>query len=455
MAGRPHAPSSDGTGAVVPQLSCDLGQRSHQLRLIREIVALANTHGGRITIGVADDGGALGISTELRNKLDPADIADMVFEFTRPDRVEVTVETMALAPPEPTPAPAGDGSPEPAVDAAGDEATGDEADARGDEAEPAESANGHDDPALADAERRWRVDVVVDPWPQPPLVMAKAGTPEDGGAKSRAWFDANAVLVRRHQRVAPARHDDFRRWRSEAVDGVRQAIYERLAMVVEAPTDAHLRVVTETEVHDEPSYFLSRSADMFRVRAERLLTGQDLNYLWQHRATVRLDDAARELLVQSALRKRTTLWLWLAHLDLAPFIVRQYLERALSMSDRDKSDAAKAILEVTALHHGPETYQYFVDRLAESSYAHMREAAQSMVSRSATRSNLLSARDARRADQDLLVELSDVQLLDRVDELLAQDSSSKAVRSVPPLGLELLLRRLEHSSADVPSPTLP
>ncbi len=366
------------------KLTLDPDEPKDRLKLVREIVAMVNSGGGLIEIGVADDGTDVGVSRQLAAKFDPARLGDMVESYVSPDRVELTIEQRSLP---------------------GDELV---------------------------------IEIAVPRAPDPPLVLRQAGNYVDGKGRQSALFPAQSVYVRRNTKAEPANREDYRQWREEAVQRARNEILERLTMVVEAPPDARIRVIDEEEVKDEPNFFLSRSADVFSHRPERLLSGQDLAYLWIHRHSLDASDVANELIFQSALRKRATLFLWLAFLDPEADRVGRYLMRALDMRDRDKSDAARSILLVAALYLSDVEYERIRQAMAASSYAHMREQAEALPVKTDAQAVLDAQRRTTAAGQEL-AELTVDEIKDMAEELL-RSSDVGLSRRVPPLGWEYLRR---------------
>lgn len=351
-----------------------------KLTFVREVAAMANSGGGTIMVGVGADGTEVGESGTLLSPLDSASLGHIVDQYVSPDRVKLSVERRGLA------------------DGGG-----------------------------------VVVAVEVAPAVEPPIVLSKAGNFQRGEGKQHTVFPANAVFVRRNAKVRPARRDDYRRWTSDAVESATAQILERLAMVVEAPSGARIRVIAEEEVQDEPSYFLSRSADLFGQRPDRLLDGNDLRYLWTHRRSLGFDDISSGLVFQSALRKRATLFLWLSWLDLSEAKLTRYLWNVLDMDDRDKSDAGRSMLQVASLYLSPAGYQDLQEALAESRYTHMREAAKEWPTIDQGREAVDSVRNAE------LAGLGEEALHAMADELLA-GSGQQLARRLTPIGLELLSR---------------
>jgi len=362
----------------------DPSDQRDRLVLVKEIVAMANAEGGRILVGVSDNGTRVGMADTERGKWDPAEIGNLLDSFLSPDCLDVRLEfTPDACPP-----------------------------------------------------GRIVVEVHVPQHLSPPLVLCKDGN--HAGADSPV-FRKNAVLVRHNTKVETARRSDFLHWRDE----LRSRILQQFQMVVEAPETAHLRVVGDEEVRDEPQFLLSRAADLFRQRREKLLDGDDLLYLFRNRAVLDLSgDSTMELLLQSALRRRATLFFWLALTKASAEKVGGILETALDMSDRDKSDMAGAIPLVAAVYLSDAEYREVVRRMEQSSYAHIREAAIECPSLAEAKA-VLDERRAGAIDGIPLSGLGDDELLDKADELASAANMQRVSRRMPQLGLEYLARKLD------------
>ncbi len=364
-----------------------------RLELVRHVVAMANSGGGTVVIGEKRNGNVVGVGADVAAAVSATGVGELVADAVRPDRVELVVTRDDLG------------------------------------------------------EGRHLVEVKVSPCAEPPLVMARAGTVPPTGTNGSGdaegtpttVFAAHEVVVRRSGRTETARRDDHLRWRTAALDGLRRELSERLSLVVEAPAGATVRVVTGDEVLDEPSYLLSRSTDLFRLQPEQLLSSSDLVYLWLHRRTLTFTEDSVRLLVHSALRKRATLYLWLSVLPITAPEVRRLLFEAVAMRDRDKSDAARAVLLVCALYLADDDYGALVDRLRESSYAHMRSAAELLPDPAQASEQLRNEALVGSGQEQLLLAPAN-ELYDHVDRLLSQGGN--VPRRVPSFGLELLRRRL-------------
>ncbi|MGF1596404.1 MAG: RNA-binding domain-containing protein [Acidimicrobiales bacterium] len=393
MTGNGGIPSDPASLETSRWPACDLERADSRLRLVRDIVALANTGGGRIVIGVGPDGEELGVAAASTEAFDAGFLSELVAMFTAPDRVDVDVRT---------------------VDVGGGRAV---------------------------------LTVEIPAAPEPPLVLSEAGIYENDDGTATVVFEAHAVVVRRRGGVGPAHRDDYRRWRDEARALLRRELQERLAMVIDAAEGATVRVIGPDEVRDEPNFFLSRSADVFRRQPERLLAADDLGHLWLHRHALTFDATSRELVIQSALRRRATVYLWLSFLQPSAHEIRGFLFRALEMRDRDKSDAARSVLFVAALMLDEDDYDRLVERLAESSYAHMREAATQLPTMAAARSQLDSVEATPVDGVQLRIDPMESQLVDTADRLLRRNRG-RPPRRLGPIGLELFRLQLDRSADD-------
>ena len=353
-----------------------------QLRLVKEIVAMANTKGGRILIGVTDDGKRVGVPDQERYMWEAARIGDLLEKYIDPDRLEVSHSFRR------------DGCPP----------------------------------------ERMVVELVVPQYIDPPLVICRDTASDQS---NRLFFRKGAVLVRNNTRVEPAARSDFVRWRKED----RSRILEGVSAVILDP-DSVVQVAHEDVNRDTPSYLLSRSVHLFRRRPDKLLDGNDLLYLFTNRA--HLDTNAsdrRRLLLHSALRRRATLFFWLARLDADPDEVAAVLDEALKMRDRDKSDMSGAVPLVAALFLSPSQYQDLIARMTTSRYAHIRRAASGYPELADARAAIEKRRGSRLYGRRLS-DFSDEELLDVAERTIEEGGVVRISRQLSLLGIEYLVRRL-------------
>jgi hypothetical protein len=317
----------------------DPEDREDRLKLVKEMVAMANAAGGTIYLGVEDDGRPSGLAQNVVDEVDPARVGDLVSTFVAPDTVEFEV-----------------------------------------------TREGTDDPT------RQVVAIRVERFHQPPLVFTRAGTYQHSSGKQREVFRQHSVVVRRHTKAEVATRGDFRRWRDEAIQQERDDWRARVRMIAELPPGATVIEAGPDLLLDEPASRLRRAVRDYGRNPEKLLTGRELFELFLVRDALAIGDEEFELLVQSGLRRKPTLWFWLAGRKLERAEVVGILERAMGGSDRDKSDAGRAIVEAAALYLDSRRYDRIIGQLGGSHYKHFREAAVAYPTRDKARMALAGQR---------------------------------------------------------------
>ncbi len=338
---------------------------------------MANSGGGTIKIGFADDGTRIGLDEELAAKFDSSVVGDLLDRFISPDRIEVGVELVRAAGSLPT------------------------------------------------------VVLDIPAFAEPPLVLSKVGNVRSG-KKHDTVFPQNAVYVRRNTKAEPARQADYRAWSRDAARRERESILANLTLVMNAPAETKVQLVDDSGPHDPPSMLLSQATDIFEHRPEKLLSGADLGYLWLNRAALSFErPGSASLVIQSALRKRSTLYPWLWLLTPDESLVASILNETLELKDRDKSDAARSILNVAALYLDESGYQELRAKLADSGYAHMTQAADQWPTRV----------EALPVVNEEMSAKSEVELVEAVDNLVAT-SGARPPKTIGDIGLALLQKRL-------------
>ncbi len=225
------------------------------------------------------------------------------------------------------------------------------------------------DPDRVDANLRrvgTHLHVQVAPAGRPPFVLARACEE----------FAEHAVVVRDGDDVVPAGRAQHIAWIDEAVRAERQRWRSRLALVSGLPEGAELTVtVGDGPGQDEPSLALAQGLRRFRSDRDDLISSRDLLVIFLAREALTIDDEAEQLLLRSALRRRVTLWHWLAEFEPEPTQVAALLHEAITGRDRDKTDAGRAIVDVSALLLDGDTHAELVEALGSSGYKHFSEAA--------------------------------------------------------------------------------
>lgn len=387
------------TESVERKRTIDLDERSDRMALIREIVAMANTSGGEVVVGVDDDGTVVGVSDAIASKFDPARLSDLLDPFTSPDHIEVTILVERL----------GAGA------------------------------------AI--------VRIEVPQHSDPPLVLARDGNYEGSNGKQKSAFSRDDVLVRRGTKVERAQRSDYQRWLRRAADDARSLLLDRVALIANMPDDASLQVVTDEDSMDEPTALISRSVRAWRRDQAKLLSATELSFLIISAHSMTVDDESAALILHSALRKRSTLWHWLTVIQPRPESLSRIFLEAVDGQDRDKSDAGRSIVEVAALTLTPSDYQALIATLTDSRYAHLREAAEGGANPADVISRLREARSQHTGGHDLR-DLTSEDLWSESMELarilMTGGRHTAESRRLGRLGLELFARSALGATLDTP-----
>lgn len=381
------------TSAVEFKERYDAESLADRLHLVKEIVAMANAAGGEIHVGVCDGGSARpGVDSGAAEALEPARLSDLIFRYIAPDHLEVTVES-----------------------------------------HPA------DDPS------RVVVCIRVPRCSEPPLVFCRQGDHQRPSGKLVTVFRQHGVYRRKGTKAEPASRQDFRDWIAAAVAAEREQWRSRVALLSSLPDGAVLQIrAPDGAAVEEPGSHLRRAVAQYRDDPTKLLSGRDLLAAFVARAGMTFDEATYELLIQSALRRRPTLFFWLTLAEPPPGRVCDMLRSALAGSDRDKSDAGRSVIEVAALYLDDLSYDEVIEGLASSRYAHFREAAEAGKDRADVLRRLDEVHGMK-VDGAELASWSDQHLLDEADRVvraLLENPHSGASRRLSALGAELLLRRV-------------
>lgn len=301
----------------------DIRDKRTQLCLVGELVAMANADGGVIKVGVTNDGVETGIDAHEAARLDPATIANLVDSFLGTDHLEVVVDRK-------------------------------------------DTSSG-----------RFVVDLAVERFASPPLVMCKDGNYQDEKGQ-HIEFRKGDVLVRRGTRAARATRSDYIAWTEAACDSARQLLMDRLSFVSALPPEAELSVAFGEVDLSEPKAMLAHACRAWKAEPTRLLGASELAWLLVGEDELGdLGDVEAKLLFQSALRKNATLWHWVAKMQPSSAWIEEEVHTAMVARDRDRTDAGRAIVAVSALVLDSESYDRVIEGLALSRHKHFRDAAAS------------------------------------------------------------------------------
>lgn len=370
------------------------------LSLVKEIVAMANAHGGQIHIGRDEEGASPGLSDSTVRQLDTAGIVNQVDSHVAPDHVEITATRVK-----------------------------------------------------ADADGFAVVIVDVVRATAPPIVFTKSGQYQDEGGRQHQVFGKHWVVRRRGTKAEVATRNDYRGWIDVARNEAWNQLKQRIVEVTEIPPGAAVKVLlgNDPEPRDEVDLLLRNALRIYRSNPDQLLAKEDLIRLFLARRALDLSDEASELVIQSALRKRPTLFFWLETSGWKPERIERTLRSALSMSDRDKSDAGRSILEVAALTQPSEVFRRIRDDMKSSRYAHFREAADAYPTQFTAQAKLAEVL-RRKLEGTELDHLSRAEIIDaaeeRAGEMAAGGYTTGRARKLAELGQALAVKTLGSSRGD-------
>lgn len=309
------------------KLSYDSSNSRAKLKLVKHLVAMANTGGGEITFG-RNETQTPGVNEEIMKALDSAKLADLVASYIKPGSIDLQHEVTTLD-------------------------------------------NGNYICRVSIGPSRY------------PLVMSKSGNyPVDGG-KQQTEFEPGDIFTRHSSKTEKMSYEDIRNWIERERQEERERLLARITTVVSLPDDAQIQVVSASQTPiDSPKRLLEYATTRRAHDKNHLLSGDDLAYLFANRHLLTVDASELPMIIASALRRNATLYWWLTLADSAPDIIINELHGCLEASDRDKSDAARIIIEMAAIYADDAQVNVVLGKLSSSHYKHFRDAAREWVDRS-------------------------------------------------------------------------
>jgi hypothetical protein len=174
--------------------SFDPANAGEWLELIKDVVAMANSGGGAIVVGVADDGNPSHADVSRVISIDPADLTNKIYKYT--------------------------------------------------------GINFHGFEMAGCLAGEAQVCVIKVDTAAVPIVFTKVGTYESVPGKQKNAFSGGAVYFRHGAKSEPATSDDLRQFVERSVESIRRSWLEGIAKVVEAPAGA--RIVVEPPAAEMP-----------------------------------------------------------------------------------------------------------------------------------------------------------------------------------------------------------
>ena len=303
------------------KLSYDPADGRAKLDLAKNLVAMANSGGGRIIIG-RDEIKSPGISKQTAAELDSAKVADAVGNCVTPAQVHLS----------------------------------------------------HSLEKLPNGKLVTSIEIEA---AEIPLVMAKDGVWKGSDPNTdKPLFLRGDIWVRHSSKTERISYEDVRAWIARARRAEKEQILDRITTLASLPEGASIEIVSPSGLPIDSPLRLLESAGRRRERdPDHLLSADDLIWVFVHRHGLRFSETDLRILIASALRRSATLFWWLAEADDDPGLVIQELLEILDAADRDKSDAASRITELAAVYTDSSTSRRLLRGLKNSKYKHFRSAA--------------------------------------------------------------------------------
>ncbi|MEX2144269.1 MAG: hypothetical protein WD740_06715 [Anaerolineales bacterium] len=301
------------------KIKIDIQVAAEKLELIKNIAAIANSGGGKIILG-KNEKKSPGISVAETKQLDSARVADLVSKYIKPSQVHV----------------------------------------------------GHTLKRVKKGRFLLTLNISRVTYP---VVFSKQGFDP---IANRPVFRVGDVWTRHSSKTEPIEHEDLRLWIEAAKGSAINQMKDRLRIIAEAPEDADIKAVTRSgKPISSPEGFLENESNLRLLNKDHLIEPFYLTWLFLHRANLKVNKKELALLIASSLRRNSTLYWWLVEADEFPKLIKEELFAVVIAGDRDKSDAAKSIIDVGSVYLNSRDMERLVRALSDSNYSHFKRAARS------------------------------------------------------------------------------
>jgi len=174
------------TSSVDYKSGFDINSPADWLEVIKDVVAIANSGGGVVIFGVADDGNASGFDCNALSALDPAMLTDKIYKYTgRQFGAFAFLKSARL--------------------------------------------------------EQMLFSIVIQPT-DVPIVFSKPGTYSIGEGKQKTAFSAGTIYFRHGAKSEPGNSDDLRTFLENRIEVMRKTWFEGIVKVVEAPLGSHIQI---------------------------------------------------------------------------------------------------------------------------------------------------------------------------------------------------------------------
>lgn len=331
----------------------DPSDEKAKVDLVKNLIAMANAGGGQVVYG-RDETNTPGVDQSVCTTLDSARIADLIERYASRASVHVSHSIEALD------------------------------------------------------SGKFILSLTIDAAPYP-IVMSRTGDWKGmNSGKDKPLFLVGDIWTRHSTKTERINYEDLRQWFERVRQEERDRILSRITSLVNLPEGAEIQVVsTSQQPIDSPQRLLEYAAMRHEYDPSHLLTSSDLAHIFVNRGGLtQLSQAQTGLLISSALRRPPTLYWWLLLADNASDFIVAELKKCLNAKDRDKSDAARSIIELAAIFADDTELSKMLEELQNSGYQHFREAAQDWQSRADMHGQLRERIANAKYDGELLQDYS-------------------------------------------------
>lgn len=177
--------------------SFDPANSGEWLEIIKDVVAMANTGGGTILIGVSNDGSLSGKDVSAATSIDPADLTNKIHKYT-----EVHFHAFQM---------------------------------------------------VACQKNDANICALLVGHSSIPIVFTKVGTYEAAPGKQKTVFSAGTVYFRHGAKSEPGASDDLRQFLTREIELTRRSWMDGIAKIVEAPTGSTVAILPPEDQRQVPS----------------------------------------------------------------------------------------------------------------------------------------------------------------------------------------------------------
>lgn len=330
------------------KIKVDFNNAAEKLEFVKNIVALANSGGGELVIG-KNEKLSPGITSKEVSELDSARTDDLVRQFIKPAQISV----------------------------------------------------GHDIRKLRNGKFILTIKVSAAEFP---IVFSKQGFDE---ITKKPIFRKGDIWTRHSTKTEPIEYEDIRKWIEAARAAGRDQLKDQLLLVSKLPAGAEIKAVTSGGPISSPNGFLENETNLRSLNRDHLIEPYYLNWLFLNREALKLSRTNLAVLLASALRRSATLYWWLISTDEDVNLIRSELFGAVEAQDRDKSDAAKNIVDIGSVYLTDQDLKMLITNLSKSKYSHFKKEARLWQGRQRTNARISRRiRTARLGDRELLIDKS-------------------------------------------------